>query len=74
NTNKIQNSLQTGEFRKQIFQITPCLLSKIDHLFFLNITDIIKAYLQELNFLIKSENLLDDYLIKFIDHDLYLWW
>ncbi|CAF4917023.1 unnamed protein product [Rotaria sp. Silwood1] len=67
-------SLQTGEFQKQIVQITRCFLSKMDHLFFLNITYIIKTYLQKFNFLIKSENLLDDYLIKFIDHDLYLWW
>ncbi|CAF5177926.1 unnamed protein product, partial [Rotaria sp. Silwood1] len=64
-------SLQTEVFRKQIVQITRCLLSKMDHLFFLHITNIIKTYLQKLNFLIKSENLLDDYLIKFIDHDLY---
>ncbi|CAF4002066.1 unnamed protein product, partial [Rotaria sp. Silwood1] len=66
-----QKSLQTEVFRKQIVQITRCLLSKMDHLFFLHITNIIKTYLQKLNFLIKSENLLDDYLIKFIDHDLY---
>ncbi|CAF0998854.1 unnamed protein product [Rotaria sordida] len=67
-------SLQIAVFRKQIIQIIRCLLSKMDHLFFLHITDIIKTYLQKLNFLIKSENLLNDYLIKFIDHDLYLWW
>lgn len=66
--------LQTGVFRKQIVQITRYLLLKMDHLFFLHITDIIKTYLQKLNFLIKSENLLDNYLIKFIDQDLYLWW
>jgi hypothetical protein len=67
-------SLQTGVFRKEIVQITRCLLSKMDHLFFLHITDIIRTYLQKFNFLIKSEHLLDDYFIKFIDHDLYLWW
>jgi hypothetical protein len=67
-------SLQTGVFRKEIVQITRCLLSKMDHLFFLHITDIIRTYLQKFNFLIKSEHLLDDYLIQFIDHDLYLWW
>ncbi|CAF5178061.1 unnamed protein product, partial [Rotaria magnacalcarata] len=32
-----------------------------------------KTYSQKLNILIKAENLLDDYFIKFVDRDLYLW-
>ena len=67
-------SLETGVVRKQIVQITRCLLSKMDHLFFLHMTDIIKTYLKKVDFLMKSEKSLDDYSIKFIDRDLYLWW
>jgi hypothetical protein len=67
-------SLSTGVVRKEIVQITRCILTEMDHLFFFHITDIIRTYLQRLNLLIKSENLLDNYLIKFIDQDIYLWW
>ncbi len=66
--------LKIGVYRKEIIPITRCLLSKMNHLFFLCITDLPKTYLQKLNVLIKSENLLHDYFIKFVDHDLYLWW
>lgn len=62
-------------YKRQIVPITRCLLSKLPHLFFLCITNTSKTYLQKLNLLIQSENLLDDdYFIKFVDHDLYLWW
>jgi hypothetical protein len=53
---------------------TRYLLSKMSYLFFLCITNIPKTYLKKLNVLIQSENLLDDYSIKFVDHDLYLLW
>ncbi|CAF1384714.1 unnamed protein product [Rotaria socialis] len=66
--------LKTGICRKEIVPITRCILSKMHHLFYLCITDIPKTYLQKFNVLIKSENLLDDYFIKFVDHDLYFWW
>ncbi|CAF5084069.1 unnamed protein product [Rotaria sp. Silwood1] len=70
--------LKTRMNRKEIRQITKYLLSKTNdktqHLFFLCISQIPKVCLKELNILIKSENLLDNYLIKFINRDLYLWW
>jgi hypothetical protein len=67
-------SLQTGILRKEIVEIIRCILTEMDHLFFLHITDIIRTYLQKLNHLIRSEYLLENYLIKFIDQDIYLWW
>ena len=67
-------SLQIGLMRKGIVQTTRCILTEMDHLVFLHITDILRTYLQRINLLIKSEKLLDDYLIKFIDQDIYLWW
>ncbi|CAF4669958.1 unnamed protein product, partial [Rotaria sp. Silwood2] len=66
--------LKTGIYRKEIVPITRCILLKMHHLFYLCITDMSKTCLQKLNILIKSENLLDDYFIKFVDHNLYLWW
>ncbi|CAF2994053.1 unnamed protein product, partial [Rotaria sp. Silwood2] len=65
--------LKTGIYRKEIVPITRCILLKMHHLFYLCITDMSKTCLQKLNILIKSENLLDDYFIKFVDHNLYLW-
>ncbi|CAF1424392.1 unnamed protein product [Rotaria sordida] len=63
---------------KEISQIIRFLFSKttdkIRRLFFLCISQIPKVCLRELNFLIKSENLLSDYSIKYINRDLYLWW
>jgi hypothetical protein len=54
------------------------LLSRNDHkkrrLFFLCISEIPKKCLKELNRVFKSKNILDDYFIKFINRDLYLWW
>ena len=66
--------LKTGVYRKAIVPITRYLLSKMHHLFILCITDLPKTYSQKLNLLIQSENLLNDYFIKFVDRDLYLWW
>jgi len=67
--------LKTQMKRKQIGQIIRFLLSKANHqLFFLCISETAKICLRELNTLIKTENLLDDYFMKFVDRDLYLWW
>ncbi len=70
--------LTTGMKKKEIEQIIRFLLSKTNdktrHLFFLCIPETPKIYLRKLNMLIKSENLLDSYLIKFVHHNLYLWW
>ncbi|CAF3800333.1 unnamed protein product [Rotaria sp. Silwood1] len=64
--------------KKEINQIIRYLFSKntdkIRRLFFLCISQIPKVCLPELDFLIKSENLLNDYSIKYINRDLYLWW
>ena len=70
--------LKTGIYRKEIEQIIRFLLLKTNtktrHLFFLCLSNIPKVCLRELNVLIKRENLLDDYFIKFVNRDLYLWW
>ncbi|CAM4969866.1 unnamed protein product [Rotaria socialis] len=70
--------LKTGINYKEIQQITRYLLSKTSnkaqHLFFLCISGIPKVFLKKLNVLIKSENLLHDYCIRFINRDLFLWW
>jgi len=64
--------------KKEFEQVIRFLFSKTTnkprHLFFLCILRLPKRCLRELNMLIKSENLLDDYFIKFLNHDLYLWW
>jgi hypothetical protein len=59
---------------KEIVEIIRCILTEMDHLFFFHITNIIEPYLQRLNLLIKSQSLLENYLIEFIDQDIYLWW
>jgi hypothetical protein len=70
--------LKTGMNRKEIGEITRYLLSKNNietrHLYFLCISEIAKICLKELNMLIKTENLLDVYFIKFVNRDLYIWW
>ncbi|CAF5028218.1 unnamed protein product, partial [Rotaria sp. Silwood1] len=70
--------LKTSMNRKEINQIIRYLLSKTNnktqHLFFLCISKTPKICLKELNILIKSENLLNDYFMKFINRDLYVWW
>jgi hypothetical protein len=70
--------LKSDMNKKELAQILRFLLSKTNmktrHLFFLCISKIPKRCLRELNILIKSEQLLDDYLIQFINRDLYLWW
>jgi hypothetical protein len=70
--------LKTRMLRREIGQMVQYLLTKrfsqASHLFFLCIPETPKVCLRELNTLIKSENLLDDYFIKIIYRDLYLWW
>ncbi|CAF2192313.1 unnamed protein product [Rotaria magnacalcarata] len=66
--------LKTGIYRREFVPITRCLFSTMHHLFFLCFTDVPKTYLKNLTAFIKLEHLLDEYFIKFIDHDLYLWW
>jgi hypothetical protein len=70
--------LKTGMKKEEIHQIVRFLLTKTNpatrHLFFLCIAEIPKRCLKELNLLIKSKNLLDDYYMKFVNRDLYLWW
>ncbi|CAF3334409.1 unnamed protein product [Rotaria socialis] len=66
--------LKTGINRKEFVIIARHFVSKMPHLFYLCITDLSKTYSQKLNILIKAENLLDDYFIKFVDRDFYLWW
>jgi len=70
--------LKIGVCRKEIEQIVRYLFTnnnnKTCHLFFLCISQIPKICLREINMLIKYEKLLDDYFIKFVNRDLYLWW
>jgi hypothetical protein len=69
---------QTGMVRKEIEQIVQYVLTKIDnqtpHLYFICMSKVPKRCLREIDRLIKREKLLDDYFIKFVNYDLYLWW
>ncbi|CAF2646192.1 unnamed protein product [Rotaria sp. Silwood2] len=64
--------------RKEIGQIIRFLLTKAHNntrnLCYLCILEVAKVCLQEIKVLIKSENLLNDYSIKYINHDIHLWW
>ncbi|CAF3963553.1 unnamed protein product [Rotaria magnacalcarata] len=70
--------LKTRMNRKEIGQIIRYLLSKSNsnskNLFFLYVSGTPKICLKELNVLIKSGSILDDYSIKFINRDFYVWW
>jgi hypothetical protein len=70
--------LKIGLKKKERNQIVRFLLSKTNpttcDLFFLCMSEIPKRYLKDLNMLIKLENLLDDYYMKFVNRDLHLWW
>jgi hypothetical protein len=71
--------LETGMVRKELESCVRFLLSKTTNigtsrLFFLCITTVPKLCLREVKRLIKSEKFLDDFLIKYINRDLYLWW
>ncbi|CAF3675670.1 unnamed protein product [Rotaria sp. Silwood1] len=70
--------LKTRMKRKEIGLITKYLVLKTNkraqHLFSLCISEVPKICLKELKILIQSENLLNDYFIRFINRDLHLWW
>jgi len=61
--------LKTGIYRREFVPITRYLFSTMHHLFFLCFTDVPKTYLKNLTAFIKLEHLLDEYFIKFVDHD-----
>ncbi|CAF3821416.1 unnamed protein product [Rotaria magnacalcarata] len=69
-------SLETGMNRTEIKK-NSILLSKTDnktqHLFYLCIAYIPKVCLKEINTMIKSEKLLENYSIKYINYNLYVW-
>jgi hypothetical protein len=70
--------LKIGMKKEEINEIVRFLLSKTNHqtrhLFFLCISEIPKRCLKELNMLIQSHNLLENYSMKFVNRDLFLWW
>lgn len=71
-------SLEIGIDRKELEQIIRHILIKqnttVYDLHFLCLLRMPKICLKELNRLFQKENLLDNYLMKFIQRDLYLWW
>jgi hypothetical protein len=71
--------LETGVDRKQIEQIMQYLIQRSNdnprrRLYFLRILKLPKICLHEIDRLIKSQQLLNDYSIKFLNRDLYFWW
>ncbi|CAF3112325.1 unnamed protein product [Rotaria sp. Silwood2] len=64
--------------KKEIEQIIRFLLSKTHNkthnLFYLCISKVSKVRLKKTKMVIKSENLLNDHSIKYINRDLHLWW
>jgi hypothetical protein len=68
--------LKIGMNRKEVHQIIRFLFSKIhqktSRLLFLCISQIPKVCLRELNTLIKRENLLNVYFIKYINRDFFM--
>ncbi|CAF4786954.1 unnamed protein product [Rotaria sp. Silwood1] len=70
--------LKTGIYRKEFKEIIQYILSKNNnntcHLCLLCITEIPKICLTEMDVLIEVEHLLNQYFIKYINRDLYLWW
>ncbi|CAF4946187.1 unnamed protein product, partial [Rotaria sp. Silwood1] len=71
-------SLKIGMNKKEIEQIIKFLLSKSNtktqHLFLLCISNVSRIYPKRLKVFIKSENLLQDYRVEYLNEDLYLWW
>ncbi|CAF3719468.1 unnamed protein product [Adineta steineri] len=67
-------TFQIEIIRKEFISIMRYLLLKMSHLVFLCVKDLPKIYSNKLNILIKSDNLLEHYFIKFINRDLYLWY
>ena len=60
--------------RRGLDPVIRSILTELDHLFFLHITGMLRTYVKRIDSLIESEHLLDDYFIKFIEQDIYLWW
>lgn len=67
-------SFQIGILKREIEPILRLLLSETSHLYFLCLYKLPKSYLRKVNMFIKAENLLNNYSIKMINQDLYLWW
>lgn len=67
-------SLKIGINKNEIHRICRDLLTKAHHLFFLCFLEIPKRCLKELKQLIETEKLINNYLMKFINRDLYIWW
>ncbi|CAF0841309.1 unnamed protein product [Adineta steineri] len=67
-------TFQIEIINKEFISIMRYLLLKMSHLVFLCIKELPKTYSNKLNILIKSDNLLEHYFIKFINRDLYLWY
>ncbi|CAF1016077.1 unnamed protein product, partial [Rotaria magnacalcarata] len=66
-------SLKIGVVLKEILNIIRYLLTEMFHLSFLCIKQIPKLCLREMNLFVQSGKLRENYSIKLIDHDLYLW-
>jgi hypothetical protein len=70
--------LKIGMKKKETNEIVRFILSNNNihagPLSFLCMSQVPKRCFKELNMLIKLENLVDDYSIKFVERDLYLWW
>ncbi|CAF3005375.1 unnamed protein product [Rotaria sp. Silwood2] len=71
-------SLKIGMNKKEIEEIIKFLLSKSNiktqHLFLLCISNVSRIYPKQLKVFIKSENLLQDYRVEYLNEDIYLWW
>ncbi|CAF3845704.1 unnamed protein product, partial [Rotaria sp. Silwood1] len=71
------NYLNIGMKSKEIEPIVEHVLlnrsSKTHYLFFLCVFDISVMHLKRLTVILEERNLLNDYLIKFVNRDMYLW-
>ncbi|CAF1341864.1 unnamed protein product [Rotaria sordida] len=71
-------SMKIGMKKKETNEIARFILSnnniQTGPLTFLCMSQVPRRCLKEINILIKSENLVNDYCIKYFDRDLYLWW
>ena len=70
----IKFGMDKQKFKEIIRFLFTNLNTKLNHLFFLCIDRVSKRYFQESDQLIKSENLLKNYFIKFLNRELYVWW
>jgi len=69
--------LNIGMTTKEISPIVQYLLSnrkKLPYLFLLCIFEISVIFLKKINAMIERQQLLNDYFIKFVNRDMYLWW